>query len=136
MGISQTPLYDKALSGVLEGGRVPRVRSDNQSEGVFMKILIAFLLAVMMALPTWANEKESSAGSESSSQSSGDAPLRVQDLPKSVQHALAEIQRLSAKVEPEIEKFGSRFRQEVDQAVKKLKEAVKSQRSPATKETP
>ena len=102
-----------------------------------MSYVIAFLLALIMApLPTGANEKESSAGSEPSPQSSGDAHLRVQDLPKSVQDALVEIQRLSAKVEPEIEKFGSRFRQEVDQAVKKLKEAVKNQRSPATKETP
>jgi hypothetical protein len=96
-----------------------------------MKYVIAFLLAIMMApLPAWANEKESSA------RSSDEAHLRVQDLPKSVQDALAEIQRLSAKVEPEIEKFGSRFRQEVDHAVKKLQQAVKSQRSPATKETP
>jgi hypothetical protein len=102
-----------------------------------MRYLIVLLLAITMApLPTWANDKESSAGSEPSPQSSGDAQLRVQDLPKSVQDALAEIQRLSAKVEPEIEKFGSRFRQEVDHAVKKLQQAVKSQRSPATKETP
>jgi hypothetical protein len=101
-----------------------------------MKYVIAFLLAIMMVPPTWANEKESSAGSDASSQPSGDAHLRVQDLPKSVQDALAEIQHLSAKVEPEIEKFGSRFRQEIDQAVKKLQQAVKSQRSPATKETP
>ena len=102
-----------------------------------MKYVIAFLLGVMIApLPTWANEKESSAGSEPSAQSSDDAHLRVQDLPKSVQDALAEIQRLSAKVEPEIEKFGSRFRQEVDQAVKKLPEAVKAQRPPASKDTP
>lgn len=90
----------------------------------------------MAPLPTWANEKESSAASEASAQSSDDARLRLQDLPKSVQDALAEIQRLSAKVEPEIEKFGSRFRQEVDQAVKKLQQAVKSQRSTVTKETP
>ena len=102
-----------------------------------MRILIAFLLAIITApLPTWANEKESSAGSEPSARSSDDGHLRVQDLPKSVQEALAEIQRLSAKVEPEIEKFGSRFRQEVDQAVKKLQEAVKSQRSPGSKDTP
>jgi tRNA A37 threonylcarbamoyladenosine dehydratase len=102
-----------------------------------MKYVIAFLLAIIMApLPTWANEKESSATSGPSARSSDDAHLRVQDLPKSVQDALAEIQRLSAKVEPEIEKFGSRFRQEVDQAVKKLQQAVKSQRSTATKETP
>jgi hypothetical protein len=96
-----------------------------------MKYVIAFLLAIMMApLPAWANEKESSP------RSSDEAHLRVQDLPKSVQDALAEIQRLSAKVEPKIEKFGSRFRQEVDQAVKKLQQAVKSERSTATKETP
>jgi hypothetical protein len=102
-----------------------------------MRILIAFLLAIMMApLSTWANEKESFAGSEPSAQSSDDGHLRVQDLPKPVQDALAEIQRLSAKVEPEIEKFGSRFRQEVDQAVKKLQEAVKTRRSPASKDTP
>jgi hypothetical protein len=103
-----------------------------------MKYLIALVVGLMIVTPLliWANEKESSAGSESSSQSSDDAHLRVQDLPKSVQDALVEIQRLSAKVEPEIEKFGSRFRQEVDQAVKKLQQAVKSQRSPATKETP
>ena len=100
-----------------------------------MKILIAFLLAIMMAPPTWATDKEPSAGSESSARSD-DRPLRVQDLPKSVQDALAEIQRLSAKVEPEIEKFGSRFRQEVDQAVKKLQEAVKTKRSSASKDTP
>lgn len=91
-----------------------------------MKILMTFLLTLMMVLPTWANEKESFAGSESSARSSDDGHLRVQDLPKSVQDALAEIQRLSAKVEPEIEKFGTRFRQEVDQAVKKLQEAVKA----------
>ena len=102
-----------------------------------MRILIAFLLGLMMApLPTWANDKESSAGSEPSAQTSDDKPLRVQDLPKSVQDALAEIQRLSAKVEPEIEKFGSRFRQEVDQAVKKLQDAVKTKRSPASIDTP
>lgn len=102
-----------------------------------MKYVIALLLGLMMApLPTWANEKESAATSEPSSRSSDDAHLRVQDLPKSVQDALAEIQRLSAKVEPEIEKFGSRFRQEIDQAVKKLHEAVKTQRSPASKDTP
>ena len=101
-----------------------------------MKYVIAFLLAIMMVPPTWANEKESSAGSEPSPRSSDDGHLRIQDLPKSVQDALAEIQRLSAKVEPEIEKFGSRFRQEVDQAVKKLKEAVKTQRPPASKDTP
>jgi hypothetical protein len=102
-----------------------------------MSYIIVLLLGLMMApLPTWANEKEPSAGSEPSPQSSEDGHLRVQDLPKSVQDALAEIQRLSAKVEPEIEKFGSRFRQEVDHAVKKLQQAVKSQRSTATKETP
>ena len=102
-----------------------------------MKTLIALLLTSMMApLPTWANEKESSAGSEPSARSSDDTPLRVQDLPKSVQDALAEIQRLSAKVEPQIEKFGSRFRQEVDQAVNKLQEAVKSKGSPPSKDTP
>lgn len=101
-----------------------------------MKAGIALALALMMAPPpTWATDKEPSAGSESTSRSD-DGPLRVQDLPKSVQDALAEIQRLSAKVEPEIEKFGSRFRQEVDQAVKKLQEAVKTKRSPASKDTP
>jgi hypothetical protein len=102
-----------------------------------MKYVIVFVLGLMMAtLPTWANEPEPSAGSESSSKYSDDAHVRVQDLPKPVQDALAEIQRLSAKVEPEIEKFGSRFRQEVDQAVKTLQDAVKSQRSPDRKETP
>jgi len=102
-----------------------------------MKYVIAFLLTIMTApLPTWANEKEVSAGSDASSRSSDDGPLRVQDLPKSVQDALADIQRLSAKVEPEIEKFGTRFRQEIDQAVKKLQEAVKTRRSPASKDTP
>jgi len=103
-----------------------------------MKYLIALVVGLMMMTPllTWANEKESSTGSESAARSSDDGHLRVQDLPKSVQDALAEIQRLSAKVEPEIEKFGSRFRQEIDQAVKKLQQAVKSQRSTATKETP
>jgi hypothetical protein len=105
-------------------------------------IVSALLMSLIIApLPTWANERESSAressaGSEPSARSSDDGHLRIQDLPKSVQDALAEIQRLSAKVEPEIEKFGSRFRQEVDQAVKKLQEAVKTQRSPASKETP
>jgi hypothetical protein len=102
-----------------------------------MKYVIALVLGVMMApLPTWANEGSPSAASEPSSRSSDDPHLRVEDLPKSVQDALAEIQRLSAKVEPEIEKFGSRFRQEVDQAVKKLREAVKAQPSPAPKEMP
>jgi hypothetical protein len=102
-----------------------------------MRTVIVLLLSLMMApLPIWANEKQSSAGSEPSARSSDDAHFRVQDLPKPVQDALAEIQRLSAKVEPEIEKFGSRFRQEVDQAVKKLQDAVKTQRSPAPKETP
>ena len=102
-----------------------------------MKYAIALVLGLMMApLPAWANDQEPSAGSEPSSTSSDDDHLRVQDLPKPVQDALAEIQRLSAKVEPEIEKFGSRFRQEVDQAVKKLQDAVKSQRSPNRKETP
>ena len=102
-----------------------------------MKYVIAFLVCIMIApLPTWANEKESSAGSEPSARSSDDGHLRVQDLPKSVQDALADIQRLSAKVEPEIEKFGSRFRQEIDQAVKRLKEAVKTRQSPASKDTP
>jgi hypothetical protein len=102
-----------------------------------MTTVIVLLLGLMMApLPTWAKEKTSSVGSEPSTRSSDDAHLRVEDLPKSVQDALAEIQRLSAKVEPEIEKFGSRFRQEVDQAVKKLREAVKTQPSPAPKEMP
>ncbi len=102
-----------------------------------MSYVIVLLLGLMMApLPTWANEKESSTASEPSARSSDQAHLRVQDLPKSAQDALVEIQRLSAKVEPEIEKFGSRFRQEIDQAVKKLQEAVKTQRSPASKETP
>jgi hypothetical protein len=102
-----------------------------------MKYVIMLVLGLMMApLPTWANEKESYAGSDPSARSSDDAHLRVQDLPKSVQDALAEIQRLSARVEPEIERFGSRFRQEVDQAVKKLREAVKTQPSAAPKETP
>jgi hypothetical protein len=100
-------------------------------------IVSALLLNLIIApLPTWANERESSAGSEPSARSSDDGHLRVQDLPKSVQDALAEIQRLSVKVEPEIEKFGSRFRQEVDQAVKKLQEAVKTRQSPASKDTP
>src|SRR5690242_1672317 len=100
-------------------------------------IVLVLGLGLMMApLPTWANEKESSAGSEPSVRSSDDGPLRVEDLPKSVRDALAEIQRLSAKVEPQIEKFGSRFRQEVDQAVKKLQDAVKTKRSPAPKDTP
>ena len=102
-----------------------------------MKYVIALVLGLMMApLPTWANEPEPSGGSEPSAPSSDDAHLRVQDLPRSVQDALAEIQRLSAKVEPEIEKFGSRFRQDVDHAVKKLREAVKTQPSPTPKETP
>ncbi len=102
-----------------------------------MKYVIMLVLCLIMApLPTWANEKESYAGSDPSARSSDDAHLRVQDLPKSVQDALAEIQRLSARVEPEIERFGSRFRQEVDQAVKKLREAVKTQPSAAPKETP
>jgi hypothetical protein len=129
MGIQQPTLYDKAL--------VEKSRTiDKRGEGRCMRYITVLLLWLMLAPPTWANEKESSAGSEPPPQSSGDAHLRVQDLPKSVQDALVEIQRLSAKVEPEIEKFGSRFRQEVDQAVKKLQQAVKSQRSPATKETP
>jgi hypothetical protein len=102
-----------------------------------MKYAIALVVGLMVApLPAWAIEKKSSVGSEPSTRSSDDAHLRVEDLPKSVQDALAEIQRLSAKVEPEIEKFGSRFRQEVDQAVKKLREAVKTQPSPAQKEMP
>lgn len=102
-----------------------------------MRPVIVLLLSLMMApAPTWANEKESSAGMEPSARSSDDAHLRVQDLPKPVQDALAEIQRLSANVEPEIEKFGSRFRQEVDQAVKKLQDAVKSERSRNRKDTP
>lgn len=100
-----------------------------------MKTVIALVLGIMVApLPAWANEPEPSAGPEPSAKYSDDPHLRVQDLPKPVQDALAEIQRLSAKVEPEIEKFGSRFRHEVDQAVKKLQDAVKKQRSPASKE--
>lgn len=103
-----------------------------------MQYVIALVMCLMMMapVPTWANEKESSPGSESSARSSDDGPLRVEDLPKSVRDALAEIQRLSAKVEPEIEKFGSRFRQEVDQAVKKLQDAVKTKRSPAQNDRP
>jgi hypothetical protein len=102
-----------------------------------MRTIIALLLSLVMApMPTWANERESSAASEPSPRSSNDGHLRVRDLPKPVQDALAEIQRLSAKVEPEIEKFGSRFRQEVDQAVKKLQDAVKTQPSPTPKEKP
>lgn len=102
-----------------------------------MKYAIALVVGLMVApLPAWANEKESSAGSKPSARSSEDAHLHIRDLPKPVQDALAEIQRLSAKVEPEIEKFGSRFRQEVDQAVKKLQDAVKTQPSSAPKETP
>ena len=102
-----------------------------------MKYAIALVLGLMMAPPPiWANEKEPPTASEPSARSSDDGPLRVEDLPKSVRDALAEIQRLSAKVEPEIEKFGSRFRQEVDQAVKKLQEAVKTKRPPASKDTP
>ena len=99
-----------------------------------MRILIALLLGLMIVPPpTWADDRESSTQSE---RSSDDGHLRVKDLPKPVQDALAEIQRLSAKVEPEIEKFGSRFRQEVDQAVKKLEDAVKTQRSQNQKDTP
>jgi hypothetical protein len=102
-----------------------------------MQYVIALALCLMMApMPTWANEKEPSVGSEPSARSSDDGHLRVEDLPKSVRDALAEIQRLSAKVEPEIEKFGSRFRQEVDQAVKKLQDAVKTKRSPAQNDRP
>ena len=101
-----------------------------------MRIVSALLLAITMApLPTWASEQQPSAASDAPAQASDDGRLRVQDLPKSVQDTLAEIQRLSAKVEPEIEKFGSRFRQEVDHAVKKLQDAVKTQRSQAPKDT-
>lgn len=102
-----------------------------------MKTVIALLLGLSVTmLPAWANEHASSAQSESSSQSSDDGHLYLKDLPKPVLETLTEIQRLSAKVEPEIEKFGSRFRQEVDQAVKKLREAVKNQSSSGQKETP
>jgi hypothetical protein len=102
-----------------------------------MKTLIALLFALMISpLPTWANEPASTPAADPSAQSSEDGHLYVKDLPKPVLEALAEIQRLSAKVEPEIGKFGSRFRQEVDQAVKRLRDAVKDQPSSGKKETP
>ncbi len=102
-----------------------------------MKIVIALLLGLMISsLPAWANERESNTASDTSTQSSDDGHLYVKDLPKPVLDTLAEIQRLSAKVEPDIEKFGTRFRQEVDQAVKKLRDAVKDRPSSDKKETP
>ena len=102
-----------------------------------MKTVIAVLLGLMISsLPVWANERESNTESDISAQSSDDGHLYVKDLPKPVLEALAEIQRLSAKVEPEIEKFGTRFRQEVDQAVKRLRDAVKDKPSSGKEETP
>jgi len=102
-----------------------------------MKTVIAVLLGLMISsLPVWANERESNTESDISAQSSDDGHLYVKDLPKPVLEALAGIQRLSAKVEPDIEKFGTRFRQEVDQAVKKLRDAVKDRPSSDKKETP
>ena len=102
-----------------------------------MKTVIALLLGLMISsLTVWANERESNTESDISAQSSDDGHLYVKDLPRPVLEALAEIQRLSAKVEPEIEKFGTRFRQDVDQAVKKLRDAVKDQPSSGKKETP
>jgi hypothetical protein len=102
-----------------------------------MKTLTALLLGLMISsLPVWANERESNTESDISAQSSDDGHLYVKDLPKPVLEALAGIQRLSAKVEPDIEKFGTRFRQEVDQAVKKLRDAVKDRPSSDKKETP
>ena len=103
-----------------------------------MKIVIALLLGLMMisSLSAPANERESNTAADTSAQSSDDGHLYVKDLPKPVLEALAEIQRLSAKVEPEIEKFGTRFRQDVDQAVKKLRDAMKDQPSSGKKETP
>ena len=102
-----------------------------------MKTVIALLLGLMISsLPVWANERESNTESDISAQSSDDGHLYVKDLPKPVLEALAGIQRLSAKVEPDIEKFGSRFRQEVDQAVKRLRDAVKDKPSSGKEETP
>ena len=102
-----------------------------------MKPLTALLLGLMISsLPVWANERESNTESDISAQSSDDGHLYVKDLPKPVLEALAGIQRLSAKVEPDIEKFGSRFRQEVDQAVKRLRDAVKDKPSSGKEETP
>ena len=102
-----------------------------------MKTVIALLLGLMISsLTVWANERESNTESDISAQSSDDGHLYVKDLPKPVLEALAGIQRLSAKVEPDIEKFGTRFRQEVDQAVKKLRDAMKDQPSSGKKETP
>ena len=102
-----------------------------------MKTVIALLLGLMISsLTVWANERESNTESDISAQSSDDGHLYVKDLPKPVLEALAGIQRLSAKVEPDIEKFGTRFRQEVDQAVKKLRDAVKDRPSSDKKETP
>ena len=102
-----------------------------------MRTLTALLLGLMISsLPAWANERESNTASDTSAQSSDDGHLYVKDLPKPVLDTLAEIQRLSAKVEPDIEKFGTRFRQEVDQAVKKLRDAVKDRPSSDKKETP
>jgi len=102
-----------------------------------MKTVIALLLGLMISsLTVWANERESNTESDISAQSSDDGHLYVKDLPKPVLEALAGIQRLSAKVEPDIEKFGSRFRQEVDQAVKRLRDAVKDKPSSGKEETP
>jgi len=102
-----------------------------------MKTVIALLLGLMISsLTVWANERESNTESDISAQSSDDGHLYVKDLPKPVLEALAGIQRLSAKVEPAIEKFGSRFRQEVDQAVKRLRDAVKDKPSSGKEETP
>ncbi len=91
-------------------------------------LVVAVLLSLAAATPlTWA-EDQSPNDSTTRSGSSEDEHLRIEDLPKPVQDALKEIQRLSAKIEPAVERFGSRFRQEVDQAIKNLRDGLKTQR--------
>ena len=94
-----------------------------------MKHSVVLLIALIIGLPSaWGVESQPTHSSDSpaSETSHDDGHLRVDELPKPVLEILAEIQRLSAKVEPEIVKFGSRFREEVDQAVKKLRESAKA----------
>ena len=99
-----------------------------------MKRDVILLIALMVGVPSaWAIASQPTQRSDApASPSSDDAHLRVDELPQSVQEMLAEIQRLSAKVEPEIVRFGRRFREEVSQGVKKLREAAKTDKPDAS----
>ena len=102
-----------------------------------LKHHLILLVALLFGVPSaWAVQFEPTQASDPSvSRSSDDPYLRVDELPKPVQEVLAEIQRLSTQLEPEIVKFGSRVREEVDQAMKRLREAAKAEKSNVSPES-